>query len=138
MSVTCQRSNSTFGNEIQLRAICIYQIQGIYMMGYYWRPLKKINKNYHIFVHLTNKEGKTQFQLDHMSCAGLCPTPTWAPHRDIMEMYYFQFPLTGCYQIRLGFWDLQTKTRLKVVGNNNGRNRAIVGEICKFIHIELL
>lgn len=108
------------------------------MMGYYWRPLKKINKNYHIFVHLTNKEGKTQFQLDHMSCAGLCPTPTWAPHRDIIEMYYFQFPLTGCYQIRLGFWDLQTKTRLKVVGNNNGRNRAIVGEICKFIHIELL
>lgn len=131
IKVTCQRSNSTFGGDVRLKAICVYQIDKTYFIGYIWTPLRKMEDNYTIFVHITDKKGNTVYQMDHEPCSGLCPTSTWVPDKDIIEIYYLRFPLTGCYQIRLGLWNPRKRTRLHVSGNNDGHDRAIVGRICQ-------
>ncbi|ASJ08341.1 hypothetical protein A3L11_03480 [Thermococcus siculi] len=138
VSVTCQQPGSIFGNQVKLKAICLYQMEGIYLLEYHWEPLKDMESDYVVFVHITDENGNTVFQMDHKPCAGSCPTSTWIAGRDVIEVYYLRFPLAGCYQLRLGLWDPQKKERLPVNGNDDGHSRAVVGRICQTHSVKML
>ncbi|WP_167711690.1 MULTISPECIES: glycosyltransferase family 39 protein [unclassified Thermococcus] len=130
-SVTCKGENVSFGDKVQLTAICIYRIEGIDLIEYRWKTLEEMDADYTIFVHLTDESGNTLFQMDHKPCSGLCPTSTWEPEDRIVETYYLEIPSPGCYQIRLGFWDPINRVRLSVEGDkNDGHSRAMVGQLC--------
>lgn len=127
--VMCKKENVTFEGKIQLTVICVYWIEGISLIEYRWKVLKGIGTDYTIFVHLTDENGNTLFQMDHKPCNGLCPTSKWKPgnHRGSILL-----PSPGCYRIRLGFWDPTNRVRVSVKDKdkNDGHNRAVVGQLC--------
>ena len=107
-----------------------------FTIGYYWKSLDRLEKNYTIFVHFT-KQGKRlpepfakiarkftstadMFQQDHEPLNGRYPTSHWIPHELIHEQYDVPVPANlepGRYEIWLGVWNPFTGTRLESNGN---------------------
>ncbi|WP_188201380.1 ArnT family glycosyltransferase [Thermococcus camini] len=134
-SDNCENISAVFGNSIELTRFCIYNLSEIsrstVLITYTWKSLKKVKKDYIIFVHFTPKGSiDAKFQQDHGPCGGKCPTSSWQPGDTVTESYVVQIP-SGCYTIRLGFWDPASGERLEVDEiHNDGYNRAIVSTVC--------
>ncbi len=133
-----QIKNKVFVNYSNIVQLTSYEItkyeSNIFVITYYWKCLKEMDRNYVIFVHFTDKNGKIVFQQDHKPLYGLYPTSNWKEGEIVKESYIVVVPENvkpGTYNIRIGLWYPPTGERLKVSPKkyDDGTNRAIIGNI---------
>ena len=82
-----------------------------------WQDLQQVDYNYHVFVHLIDKDGNKVAQRDGQPVQWLRPTSTWTPGEVIADRYGLLLPdtfPTGRYTILVGLYDPVTGQRLPV------------------------
>lgn len=98
---------------------------------YFWKCLEEVNKDYTVFVHVTDLNDTTAFQHDHELPIN---TSLWKKGDIIMEEYDVRIPKNteeGSYFIRLGLYSKKNGKRLKLVSGRfiDSNNRAIISRI---------
>jgi hypothetical protein len=94
-----------------------------------WQPLRPLDEDYTVFVHLLDSSGQTQAQADSQPCRGECPTSGWTPGEIIADEHLIAIPADAApppYRLALGMYLLESGERLPVAGRDDGR--AIIGE----------
>ena len=86
-------------------------------LSFSWVALKKVDKNYMVFVHVLDADDRIAFQYDHVPFrdGNAAPTATWKPDALISETLREQIPdgiSDGTYRIAVG-WYLPGAPRVK-------------------------
>jgi len=81
----------------------------------YWQALAKIEKDYTVFTHLIDEEGRIWGQKDNFPAGGMRPTSGWLVGEIVVDDY--DIPLRGDtppgeYTIEIGMYDLISGERL--------------------------
>ncbi|MCL4489736.1 MAG: glycosyltransferase family 39 protein [Chloroflexi bacterium] len=86
-----------------------------FQLSLYWRARAEMDRDYTVFVHILNSDGKIVAQADHQPQQGNYPTSIW----DVGETVRDDVPLAipdevpaGAYKIEIGWYDLATGARL--------------------------
>jgi len=129
---------ANFSNKIEFLGYNTHktklEIGEIVHITYYWKCLERMEENYTVFVHFTDKDGKIVFQQDHPFCHGEYPTSEWKKGEIIKEEYYSFIPANvkeGVYDVRVGVY-IPHKERLDVTATENGHWdgwRLVIGKI---------
>jgi hypothetical protein len=85
----------------------------------FWRALSKMDRDYTVFTHLVDGEGRTWGQKDNPPVDGFYPTTYWEPGdivRDQYEITISPETLPGEYQLETGMYLAETGERLEVHG----------------------
>jgi hypothetical protein len=111
-----------FNNHVRLLG---YEVRGgplrpggTATLDLYWQVTGKLDRDYRVFVHLLDGEGRLVGQGDGPPEAGFYPTSQWAPGlilRDTHEIDMETGVPTGSYRIYVGLYDPDTGTRLSVL-----------------------
>lgn len=83
----------------------------------YWEALSEMSKDYTVFTHLLNVEGRMVAQQDNYPGEGGYPTSIWEPGEVIVDSYDLYLPddtPPGAYVLEIGMYDLATGQRLSV------------------------
>ncbi len=89
----------------------------------FWQAIEQPADNYNLFVHLTTLQGGVVSEIDTVPQGGASPTLGWRVGDVIVDPYVLSIPgstAPGEYQIRLGFYNANTKNRLPVVDAGRG------------------
>lgn len=134
--------NVNFANQVELLGYELSRAgttaQGTeFYITYHWKCLEKMTKDYTIFVHITDIDGKKVVaQQDHRPAYGTHPTTQWEKGELIEESYNFWVSPDvpkGKYAIRVGLWLPADKTMLEVVSSPNSvdwdGHRALIGYV---------
>ena len=81
----------------------------------HWRVQKFIHNDYTTFVHVVGPDGSIVTQADRQPLNGFVPTSYWSPRQVMADNYTIQLPSdapSGEYQLRVGWYELETLTRL--------------------------
>ncbi len=81
----------------------------------YWRALAKTQKDYTVFTHLMDEEGRIWGQKDNFPAGGTRPTSGWLVGEIVVDEY--DIPVRGDappgeYTIEIGMYDLVSGERL--------------------------
>lgn len=88
----------------------------------HWQTKNFIHENYTTFVHVVGPDGTLVTQADRQPMDGFIPTSYWPPRQIIVDDYTIQLPAdapTGEYKLLLGWYDLETVTRLPMSQKGN-------------------
>jgi hypothetical protein len=83
----------------------------------YWQAQTTMKRDYTVFAHLLDSEGRLRAQHDGQPQAGRYPTSIWAPGEIVRDAFDILIPAdtpVGTYQLRVGMYDLATMERLEV------------------------
>jgi hypothetical protein len=83
-----------------------------------WQSLRRVDYDYHVFVHLLNSNGEKLAQRDGQPVQWLRPITTWQVGEQIIDHYGILLPETvppGEYTLAIGLYDPVTGQRLPVV-----------------------
>ncbi len=80
----------------------------------YWQSLQPADKNYSVFVHLLDENGKLLGQHDGEPGNGRLPTSMWLPGEILADSHPLTLPGSGPYTLAVGVYDWQTGQRLPV------------------------
>ncbi len=109
-----------FGNQITLNAYELPRLQ--YKAGefinltFLWQAATALSNDYNFFIRLTTLQGGTVAEIDTQPHGG--PTSSWPTEGVVIDPYQLSIPTTttpGDYQIRIGFYDLTTTTRVPII-----------------------
>jgi hypothetical protein len=81
----------------------------------YWRALVPLTKDYTVFVHLTDANGKIIAQKDNQPQRSVYPTSFWDVNEIVADEYVLAVPRDaspGDYQIRVGIYRASDGARL--------------------------
>jgi hypothetical protein len=99
-----------------------------FLISYRWQVRRVPAKNWRVFVHYTDPDGKIAFQDDHEPST---PATEW--NVGAMEFGTFgrEVPgwLQGTFDIRMGLFDATTGRRAELSGRDDGERRHVVGRI---------
>jgi hypothetical protein len=82
-----------------------------------WRAAQKLPGDYHVFVHLLDKNGKMIAQADNVPGGGTFPTMRWTVPQMWSEMMNIRLPadlLPGTYSLYAGWYSYPDLTRLRI------------------------
>ncbi len=111
-------------------ALIGYDLSGVLNQGkdgvkvkLYWRALSPMGKDYTVFVHLIDEDGKIKAQGDDQPVDGGSPTSIWRVGEIIEDEHFISLsPSEKCRcQVAVGMYDLQTMERLAVFDSNGVR-----------------
>jgi serine/threonine-protein kinase len=112
---------ANLGGQILLSAYEIPRIQfkpgEVINLTFFWQAIAPPSANYNLFIHLTTPQGGIVNQVDTQPQAGVRPTSNWGTGDSIVDPYQVPIPPTtapGDYQIRIGFYNLDSKARLPI------------------------
>lgn len=104
----------------------------------YWRATQKVAKDYTVFVHLVDSDGKLIDGYDSPPRGGQAPTSSWVPGALIVDSIVVpmtvDIPSGTNYHLEIGLYDLNTLERLLLV-DDRGAPFADKVEIGPF-HVE--
>ncbi len=110
-----------------------------FVVTYYWRALKTLTKDYHMFVHVTaDAEPQTRTNWDHAPARGRYPTSWWLPGALLKDrdLYFLPKHLSEeSLALRVGVFFRDSGTRLAItnapaeVTLDEGGSRAAIGAI---------
>ncbi len=85
----------------------------------YWQALETFDRNYAVFAHLVDAEGRIVGQRDQVPGSGDFPTTSWVPGEYLADAY--AIPIhpdapSGDYWLEIGFYNPLDSTRLLVTG----------------------
>jgi 4-amino-4-deoxy-L-arabinose transferase-like glycosyltransferase len=90
-----------------------------------WQSAGTPAKQYTVFVHLLDGDGRLVAQNDGPPANGNFPTEEWGPGDVVIDPHPLAAP-PGSYQVEVGLYDSQTHQRLPVV---NGSDRVLLAEV---------
>ncbi|MFQ6000037.1 MAG: DUF2079 domain-containing protein [Anaerolineae bacterium] len=101
----------------------------------YWQALAKMEKDYTVFTHLMDKEGRIWGQKDNFPAGGTRPTSGWLVGEIVVDVY--GIPVQGDappgeYAIEVGIYDLATGERLAAFDEEGERladDRVILAKV---------
>jgi len=95
----------------------------------YWQALAPMDRNYTVFVHLVDAEGRIVAQADAQPVGGSRPTRGWQAGEYIEDRYVLRTEgvPAGAYRIALGMYDGATGERLAVKVGTAGAPSEEVG-----------
>jgi len=88
----------------------------------YWQAEAPMDRDYSVFVHILDSNGRILRQKDNMPADGTRPTTTWLPGEVIEDRYRIQLPedaAPGQYEIAVGMYLPSTGERLPVSDNGD-------------------
>ncbi len=98
----------------------------------YWKTQRWLDRDYTVFVHLLDEDGRIVAQSDSEPAAGLAPTSIWGPGAVVYDAHNLTLPaslLPGRYRLQVGMYDAETGERLPITDTQQpGPNDAIVLE----------
>ncbi len=86
-------------------------------LSLYWKSLTQPTRDYTVFVHLLDAEGKLRAQVDAPPHGGAYPTSIWDVGEIVRDDYALALPrdlAPGAYRIEIGFYEHPSLTRLTV------------------------
>jgi len=92
-------------------------------MSYVWRSLAPAARDYQVFVHFVDSDGRVRFQQDHEPVGGAYPTGRWERGDVVRESFLVIAPqdvAPGAYDVIVGVWDPETGARLPAAGGSAG------------------
>ena len=113
---------ATFGDQIRLSGINVDREQepgDEVALSLFWEALRVPDNRYTVFVHLLNAAGDLVASHDGEPVDGTYPTAAWQPGPLIQDTRQLSLPADlppGEYDLRVGFYLLETGERLPVVG----------------------
>jgi serine/threonine-protein kinase len=111
---------ANLGGQILLTAYDIPRLQ--YRPGeaisltFFWQAITPLTENYNLFIYLTTPQGGIVSEIDTQPL-GSPLTSSWQVGQIVADPYQLSIPpttVTGDYQIRIGFYNPVTNTRLAV------------------------
>lgn len=93
----------------------------------WWETLVPIEKDYTVFTHLLDGEGRLIGGHDSRPANGWRPTSGWRPEQVVRDIHYIPFEAReglGEVIIEVGLYDLETGRRLEV---EDGQDKVILG-----------
>lgn len=106
---------------------------GEFNITYEWALTRKREKDFRVFVHFTDEEGKILFQNDHDPDPS---TSQWEPGKIQQGPYLVYIPegLSGDVMVRMGLYqseqlDVGVSARDQLDGKDDGELRIIVGHL---------
>tara|TARA_A100001037_G_C15093919_1_gene610463 strand:+ start:157 stop:1515 length:1359 start_codon:yes stop_codon:yes gene_type:complete len=84
-----------------------------------WQPLKNMDRDYTLFVHLVDDKGQLWSQIDSQPLGGTYPTSKWIDGETVIDKV--ALPLvqdlpSGSYSIEVGWYQLDSMERLTAAG----------------------
>jgi serine/threonine-protein kinase len=117
-----------FGGEILLSAYEIprlqYKANEPIKLVFFWQTLIPPTKDYNVFIYLTTPQGGIVSQIDTQPQGGPRFTTNWQIGEVVVDPYQLPVPPTappGNYQIRVGFYNPATNTRLPILDPGRGQ-----------------
>ncbi len=107
---------ASFGERIVLDDLRLIPGDAMLHVDVRWRALVDLSRDYKLFVHLVDGNGKLMDQVDTMPRDWTAPTSTWQESetlRDLVSLDTFGLP-AGTYQVNVGLYDAATGDRLSV------------------------
>ncbi len=104
----------------------------IWEITLYWDALSRMEEDYTIFMHLLDQAGERVAQLDEPPLSGEYPTHLWGAQDLVKDAHLLVLPSelpAGKYQLRIGFYRLETGERLDVIGADPPANWVLLGPI---------
>ena len=105
-------------------------------MSYQWMidaQMLPLQKDCTVFVHFLDQEGELVFTDDH---APPLPTSQWKPGEQVEYVrtpFIPYSPIVGELKVKVGLYHIESRTRLTLVGKDEGRDNAyLVGKIKLF------
>jgi hypothetical protein len=88
-------------------------------LNLYWQARQTFDKNWTVFVHLIDDEGKIISQQDQVPGAGQYPTTGWVPGEYLLDSYNLLIPPDtspgrNAYRLKFGLYDANDFSRLPV------------------------
>jgi hypothetical protein len=125
-------TDATFGGKLALRSSWRRE-RGIAGDWFYtvlnWEPLTTLDKDYKVFVHVLDRDGKLAFQNDKLPLNALLPMTRWAPNQPLRDAHAMVIPAdlpAGVYQVVVGVYDPATGQRLLT---QDGADHAKLGTV---------
>jgi hypothetical protein len=124
-----------FGNQIEFCGISsrrLLESPASFDLILHWRCLKTPEADVNGFVHVVDSVGKTVYQEDHWRGGRRPPIRQWKPGEVIDERYILVLPAAlraAKYELRLGWYEPVHQTRVSIVGDSDGQERATVAEV---------
>ncbi len=138
--LTIERREIVFGDELRLLGFqsgagplraafsplpgaAAVQPKQALQLNLYWQPLKKIDKDYVIFLHLLDAQGRVVTQRDTAIRGYDYPTSRWQPGElaiDLADLFIPPEAPAGTYRLEMGVYDSQTMQRLPSAGAPDG------------------
>ena len=84
----------------------------------YWQSVGPFDRDYTVFVHLVDADGKIVWQADREPQAGNNPTSLWIIGEQIRDEYVLPQKLSGKYQVQVGMYRTDTGERLPVANSD--------------------
>lgn len=133
---------ANLGGQILLTAYEIPRLQ--YRPGetisqtFFWQAITPPTADYTLFIHLTTPQGGIVSQIDVAPQGDRRPTSRWNVGEIIVDPYQLLIPPTtiaGDYQIRIGFYNPTTNTRLPIVEPGRGQQDNLGALILRSIQV---
>lgn len=112
-----QRVNARFGDGITLQGYNLTMSRAL-RITLYWSSLSTIDKDYTVFIHLVDANGKVLAQVDSKPRGGAYPTSLWEAGEIIRDDYGIALPgdiEPGPYNMEIGMYEYPSLARLPVL-----------------------
>lgn len=113
---------ANLGGQIALNAYEIPRLQykpgEMINLNFFWQAIVVPSNDYNLFIYLTTPQGGIVSEIDTQPQGGPRFTTNWRIGEVIVDPYQLPIPSTtasGDYQIRIGFYDPATGTRLPIL-----------------------
>lgn len=109
--------NANFGDQALLTGYDLQSNPGEVTLTLYWQALATFDRDYQVFAHLVDRDGRIVDQVDRPPQQGNYPTLIWTPGEQIPDVYTLALPLDrtpGNYRVELGLYRPDTLERLPV------------------------
>ena len=90
---------------------------GTIELALYWQGIRRIDRNYTVFVHILDARGQLVAQVDNEPNGGQYPTSGWPPGKVVRDAYRVPLPAgfpPGRYAIAVGMYEWPSLVRLPV------------------------
>ncbi|MCG3212119.1 MAG: Serine/threonine-protein kinase PknD [Anaerolineae bacterium] len=133
---------ANFGGEILLSAYEIPRLQ--FQPGepirlvFFWQPLAVPAADYNLFIQLTTPQGGIVSEIDTQPQGGPRLTSNWQIGEVIVDPYQLEVPPTTSpdnYQIRVGFYNPQTNTRVPILEPGRAEKDNLGGLMIRTIQV---
>jgi hypothetical protein len=91
------------------------------LLTFFWQSLVKPSRDYTVFVHLLDTDGKLRAQLDVQPRGGTYPTSLWDAGEILRDDYSLNLPADlapGLYRLEIGLYEYPSLTRLTAMDAN--------------------
>ncbi len=108
------RTDALFGEKAKLIGYDAHVESDSLRLILYWQDIAQFERDYTVFVHAVDSDGKILAQADHEPQARNYPTSLWDVGEEIRDEYVLPLKASDSYRIELGMYRPDTDERLGV------------------------